>query len=201
MSRFSWWAVGVGVPARPVAGWTVLGASLLGCAVAWPDTTVMGPGVSLGMAVLAGTAALALDEAAEEVARSTPTSVSRRYAARLTRVVLPLGLGLTLLAVVSRRSQALTWWITALELAGLAAIAVGSAALLGRRRPSPGARVAEGVVLAVLGLIIAGRLLDRWVQVLALDEPPQVARTVAVWLGVVGVAGALLFRATRDPLP
>jgi len=187
-----------GLPVRPVQAFTALGVVLLGCAALWPETAFCRPGVWAALAAFAAAAAFAMEEAALEVARSTPGS-SSRWVAKVALAVLPLASALGALALVAQRSNAVVWWVAAVELAGLLLAAAAITTALAGRLPAPAERVAEGVAMAVL-VACLGNPVGRWVEVLPLDDSGQWDRTGVLWAGVTLVSVPLLVRGLRDPL-
>lgn len=187
---------------RAVAWQPVVAATAAAGLLLLLDATVFphGPGVVtawLGIALLAGAGCFALDQPAEDLVRSTPTSRAWRTGVRA-------GAGLVVLAIwaayaVWWRSQVTvavpSWW--AQGLVGLALVCVGlglCAVLVRRGRPEPGAAVSGGLVFAVLALGLVPVPGD----VQALDLSGTRGSTTAFWV-VVGAVGAVgLVWGSRD---
>jgi hypothetical protein len=196
-----WRGVLAAVPWRAIRLFTGAATLLLGSAAIWPDTALMAVSVWLGVALLAGAAAFLLDERAADVVRSTPLPLLSRYAAHLAPALVLLALGLGLASGVAARSAEVSFWPVAAQLTAIVVVGLGAAAALTRRLPTPGERVAEGIALAVLTLLVAGGPLDRCLEVLTLSEPRHPAASVGLWLGATALGVGLIVRAARDPQP
>jgi hypothetical protein len=190
--------VWTGLQVRPVQAFTALGAGLLGGAAIWPETVFGRLGVWAALATFAAAAAFAMEEAALEVARSTPAAASR-WVAKVALALLPLGSAMAALALVAQRGSTVVWWVAVVELVGLLLVAAAATTALAGRLPAPAERVSEGVAMAVL-VASLGNPAGRWVEVLPLDDAGRWGRTGLLWAGVTVVSLPLLVRGLRDPL-
>jgi hypothetical protein len=188
-----------GLPVRPVQALTGLGVVLLAGAATWPELVLSHLGVWSAMAAFAGAAAVAMDEAALEVVRSTPAA-RHRWVARFGLAALALVTALVMLVPVAVQSPTVAWWVPALELTGLVLVAVGVTTSLAGRLSTPGELVAESLAVAVLAVTVANPV-GRWVEVLPLDASGRWGPTGALWGVLVVGSSALLVRGLRDPLP
>lgn len=162
----------------------------------WPR----GPGgvtAWLGAALLAGAACFALDQPAEGVVGSVPTSRRWRTVVRSAAGLVAVALWCAY-AVLWRSQSSLDpprWW--AQGLVGLALVVLGlglCAALVRRGQVEPAAAVAGGLVFAVLGL----GLVPLPGEVQALDLSGTRGSTTAFWLGVAALGLAGLVWGSRD---
>lgn len=190
--------VWTGLQVRPVQTFTALGAGLLGGAAVWPETVFGRLGVWAALATFAAAAAFAMEEAALDLARSTPRAASR-WVAKVALALLPLGSAMAALALVAQRGSTVVWWVAVVELVGLLLVAAAATTALAGRLPAPAERVSEGVAMAVL-VASLGNPAGRWVEVLPLDDAGRWARTGLLWAGVTVVSLLLLVRGLRDPL-
>ncbi len=185
---------------RGVAWLPVLGACAAAGVVAlllerWPGTAVvLGPAL---LACCAGAASFVFDEDAVQVVAVTPRGAGWRRGARLSMVVLPLVVWVTLVALrpgdlpLARSG----WWLL-----GTAAIAlVAAVAALASRRlvPGPGTVLAPAVAVVALGPVVLAGVLG-WDTLYPIGPFPDAVR--AVWLGVLGLGLAAAGVATRPGL-
>ena len=143
--------------------------------------------------------ALVLDDPAADLLAASPTTVARRWAARLL-----LAAGLTafawilLLVWVDAVADAVPWLALSVEAAALGAFAVAVAAALRRWREvcEPGALTAP----AVFGGVLAANLLPQRWSLLAAD--PSAAGWTAShlrWAALLGAAVVVVAAAAQDP--
>jgi hypothetical protein len=182
-----WWHLRRGVPWTAVLGCCVAAGLLAGLLARWPSAAlVLLPGV---LACCATATVFLYDEAALPVVAVTPRGGAWRRTTRLTAAALPLGVwGLLVVArpgdLPLDRSG---WWLLG---GATILLTTGTAALASRREvPSPGATLAGGVVLAVLGLVVVTTFLG-WSTVFPVTGFDQAVLTF--WL-VIGAAGAAVW--------
>lgn len=179
-----------------VTATAVAGGLLVLDATVWPR----GPGAVtawLGAALLAGAACFALDQPAEDLVRSAPTSRRWRVAVRSSAGLVALALWSTY-AVLWRSQTEPTpprWW--AQGLVGLALVVLGlglCTALVRRGQVEPAAAVVGGLVFAVLALGIVP--LPGALQ--ALDLSGTRGSTTGFWVVVLGLGLTGLAWGSRD---
>lgn len=181
----------------PVVG-AAAGAALLLVldATVWPH----GPGAVtawLGATLLAAAACFALDQPAEDVVRSAPTSRAWRTVVRASGGLVALSVWAAY-AVWWRSELSVgipSWWAQGLVGLSLVAVGLGTCAVRVRRgQVEPAAAVSGGLVFAVLALGLVPVPGD----VQALDLSGGRGSTTAFWLAV-GAAGAVgLVWGSRD---
>lgn len=186
------------VPWSPLLAAASAALGIAGLAALRPSEELGWHAVRVAAAALAGGAGYLLDDAAAPLTGATPERLWRRRRA----VVLP-GLGILsvgwalVAALMEGRLPALPVLGLTLEMAAMACLALGAAAVLFRRsEESPGAVVAPALLLAVVGTIMAdpGPVLPIWAT------PGEHWVTGRAWwagFAVLGVAALLV--ASRDP--
>ena len=192
----------LGAELRAVSWRPVLGAAAAAVLLLVLDATLWprGPGAVtawLGAALLAAAAAFTIDQPAEDVVRSAPTSRSWRTAVRSAAGLASLALWCAYAVLwrsqasqASPAQDAPRWWAQALVGTALVVLALGLCAGLVRRgQVEPAAAVAGGLVIAVLALGLVPIPGD----VAALDLSGTRGSTTAFWLAVtaVGAVGAV----------
>ena len=189
-----------GVPWAAMATGCCLAASLMLPWVVWPGLS-FGPTLfTTGLAALAAAAAFVLDEPAAEAVDAGPTTVRQRAQARALALLLPVGLGLVLVAGVELRSPFVPAAGLVLQVVGCVALGVTAASVLRTTGvAAPGDAAASGVALV---LLVAGRSepFHTWVLMFPSDPGVVWTRTVLLWTGLLALCAVLLWVTTRDPL-
>ncbi|MFW5468605.1 hypothetical protein ACOCJ4_01015 [Knoellia sp. CPCC 206435] len=182
---------------RPVLGAAAAAVTLLVLDLtAWPR----GPGAVtawLGAALLAGSAAFAMDQPAAGIVRSAPTSAAWRIVVRAAPGVAALAVWAAYAVLWRSRTEvaAPTWWAQLLVGSALLLLGAGVCATLVRREQvEPAAAVAGALVFAVLALGLVPLPGD----VQALDLSGTRGSTTAFWLAVGAVGAAGLVWGSRD---
>lgn len=183
----------------PSATWgtaLAVAAVMAGLAALLRPSPVPPQAVHLAQLTLAGAAAFLLDDAAAGLTGVAPPPLWLRRAVRTAAglaVLTPAWLAI-LVVVPERARAALTLEVSVLVVVTLAASSIAAA----RDQSEPGTTVGSAVVLAGVGAMLTGMVLDHVVFVS--DAGPHASTTLVggwVCLGVVSLA--LLARNSRDP--
>jgi hypothetical protein len=157
------------------------------------------PLVQVAFALLAGSAAATLDELSGPVVDVTPTGFGRRIAARSTALLLPLGVGLTLIAGVGLRHVQLPLGGLVVALGGYLSFGFAVAVVARRRVEEPG-RWAP--ITAVIALMAASVLppIARWITIFPGQERVGAMSSTTWWLlaGSASLVAIAVAVATAD---
>jgi hypothetical protein len=174
------------------------GLALILVSTLWAGHALAESAVTVGIPLLAAAAAYVLDEAASEAVAAVPITVRARTGSRIIVAVAIVMLGTLGLGAVAMRTTGVRMGM-AVQLAGLALVAVAASAAMRRRFAEPGEAVGGGLLAVVLALTIA-QPLGRWVDLFPTEEGQRWAASFVVW-GAIAAASLLgLWVATRDPL-
>ncbi|GAA1973218.1 hypothetical protein GCM10009798_38050 [Nocardioides panacihumi] len=149
---------------------------------------------------LAGSAAYLIDDAAVALTAVAPRGTWRRRAPTLAAGAALLGVGwVAVLLMATSRDLLRPPTAVSGELVVLATVAVAAAATLARRGdPEPGVRVAPGLVLLGVSLLILESVLRR--PLLVPWNGPARAGLLLAWAGVGLLALVIALWASRDPV-
>jgi hypothetical protein len=169
------------VPWPAVGGITAVAVITGAGGLAWPGGAQIL--LAISFALLAGAAALVLDEPASPVVDVTPTGRGVRTAVRALALLVPLGAGAGLVLAGALRAVRLPWPAVGLALAGNVLLGFAIACVVRRYRGEPGTQASAA---AAFVLIAPGFLppLAGWIHTFPLSgpHPPGPSSSTLWWI-------------------